>query len=309
MQTALLAFPPDGGNAGSGSAAAGSTCVAGSVDGVGFIPLSFICHTGLIEQGDGIPENKPRKIAELVRDRELVALPGFAAMDFSAVPADWPPFSKKGERRKGCVADETGGDGGDSGGDGGGVAAIQGSKSRINAHANQDRRSDACSSTAQPTNNTPIDEFLLWIAQRPEQSIAVVFHHNTIQKMLGYTDKNGPLADNHAIRQQFSRIGNCSPISCVLVDLPKHGSMSGADSGGVSAKGKRKANPKATKLSVSGDIGVQVASNCVMGNHRSCSPRGKFGVVVSEQWLGDRCGSRPCVQEDLLLSHVLSYAP
>ena len=79
-------------------------------------------------------------------------------------------------------------------------------------------------------------EFLNWVSLRPERSVAVVCHHNTIQKLIGVTGNKKSylmLSGDHEVRSKYSRIPNCMPIVTVLADLPGTAEHVRGDAGGA----------------------------------------------------------------------------
>ena len=51
---------------------------------------TFIIHPSLAEVGNGIPENQPRPLSQLSRDREIVQHAAWSRFDTTQLPTGWP---------------------------------------------------------------------------------------------------------------------------------------------------------------------------------------------------------------------------
>ena len=49
------------------------------------VDAPFVCYPGIKERGSGLPENRPRKLKDVLRD-----FPSFSDIDFGLLPKEWP---------------------------------------------------------------------------------------------------------------------------------------------------------------------------------------------------------------------------
>jgi hypothetical protein len=131
--------------------------------------VPMIVHPGCRESGSGIPENQPRRVSELKRDRELYELPKFEEVDFSLLPPGWPQSSSNQRTTTSSTSS---------------VNLPHVVPKGVVSKDDQTTKKGKHSKVGKTDNNDKHGEFLNFLRQLPYRKIAVVCHCNVIRSLL-----------------------------------------------------------------------------------------------------------------------------
>jgi hypothetical protein len=132
--------------------------------------VPMIVHPGCRESGSGIPENQPRRVSELKKDRELYELPKFEEVDFSLLPPGWPQSSSNQRTSTSATSSVNLPH----------VVPTKGVVSKDDPTSKKGKHSKV----GKTDKNDKHGEFLNFLRQLPYRKIAVVCHCNVIRSLL-----------------------------------------------------------------------------------------------------------------------------